>query len=422
MVSIQKLVSITTLGDVEISSGIHVLHGLPEDWIYIGWYHEFNYGSDEYGCTSLPNIFHHWLMKRADIEAGQLTHVNALGRECTDFVGMETTYDPAKKILVIGGYRYTAGDQGYPKIAIIDVSDPSSPRVLKELEHSQSFSSPRARPYYNPKHNILMIGVHPENRIYYDTFENVLNASSIDAIPNRLDGYDWISPVDEDRVLVANPSTGRNDVLDLTTMQTSPTDISGWFIVRAPNYVVALYKTANNTIGVKFFNISDLSLAKDVDTGKSAPSNGEQLSLLAVGDKVVIFNNESLEIYVVDPVNGLEATFSLPEKCGWLDRFSDGVVICTHPFRGNGDIKEFLADVYYAVVVNGTKACIKDQAGNPVTNKTVYVSEPYGQQCSRDVQKLYGLLKSVTQLTTDSEGCVDLSQFVGKTVVIIVPP
>jgi len=424
MPSIVKLVSISTLDDVEIMSGIHLLRGLPEEILFLGWYHDVHYGNDEYGCTSVPNIFHNWLVKRSDLEAGQLTHVNALGSECTDFVAGRIEYIPDKKLLILGGYRYTSTGAGYPKVIFIDVTDPENPSVLKEIEYPSEYTgSPYATPLYNPKHNLLFIGVHKAFKVYYDTLENVMNVTSIDQIPNSIDGYYIVYPLDEDRILMMS-SGNTLDGYDIVNQQIISLGWEFGISFRTPNYLVYVYKDANNHVIVRFVNLSDLSIANEYNTNSEVSGwVHDYVTIIGAGDKVIVINAESNELFVVDPDNGIEYSTTLPEQCVWGARTDDGIIYCTHLYTGKGDIKKFEADQYYKVSIQGATVCVTDKDGNPLANKPVYVSDIYGYMPLRSVnQKYYAGAKTLTQLTTNSQGCVDLSQFAGKTVVIIVPP
>ena len=415
MPTLTDLLTFSTLTDVDFVSGLVVLRNLDEEWVFFAWYHDANYGNDEYGCTSLPNIFHNWLMKRSDIEAGNDTHINVLGNECTDFVCTSAVYVPSKKILILAGYHYTSDGNGYPAIYIIDVSDPANPTIIKHLQHS-SAGATYNYVYYSVKHDKILIGVRLGDtvRIYYGSYDEVLNANNIDDLP-YIDGYRDICPIDEDRVWVLNPLTLAEAILDLSTMSVTSSSLGVLKLIRLRSKIAGFYKTGNNTVGIKIFDL-DLNLLGDIDTGIAWTSR----TLYAVDNRALII--AGTDWAVVDET-GIIAQGTLSKSCLRGDRSRDGFILCTPGEGSTGTIRKLTPDTGYKIVkVSDTVVQVLDLDGNPVANKTVYVAEVRGSTASeRNVQKV-STPGAFTELTTDSEGKVDLSSYAGKTVVIIVPP
>ena len=422
MVQLVTLLTLSSYNDVGISPGPVVLRFLSPEYIYIEWYHDTQYPNDEYGCTSLPNIFHHWLMKREDLEAGKDTHINLLGSECTDFLGSFPTVSIRRKALIIGGYRYTGPNMGPPKVVIVDISNPESPSVIKELELSTSASDyPPARVLYSEKHDLILIGYSfPSVKLHYGTWDEVINASHIDDLPS-IDGYSDPWPIDGDKCIVRG-SAG-TAVFDFTTKTATPLTLPGAHpkFLRTPSYLVIVYETDTNTIGVQFRDVSDLSLVGDIDTGKSYPSDDDLLLEVPVGDKVVIIDSDRKVMFSVDVNGNIGDEVSIPDVCAWGDRSNDGTILCTDVGYGpGGRIKKLVGDTYYSVTLSNGKACIKDNAGNPVPNKQVFVAVVGTGRNSIRKGLGYDGLDNVTVRTTGSDGCVNISDLAGNPVDIIV--
>jgi len=65
MVSSTLLCQVGGLNDVD--GMVWELPAPYDKYLLISWYHDQNYGSDEYGCTSTPNIFHIWLVDETQL-------------------------------------------------------------------------------------------------------------------------------------------------------------------------------------------------------------------------------------------------------------------------------------------------------------------------------------------------------------------
>jgi len=424
MVSLTRLAQISNLSDV-IGTLVVIKHPSGR-FVYKPWYHDRNYGSDEYGCTSLPNIFHHWLLKLEDVEAGNLAnHINLLGTECTDLVHITSSYVPQKKALLIAGYTYVGANTGYPRVVIVDLSDPLNPRVIKDLRHSRSGSPARTAVVYSAKHDKMLIGVlGPETAVYYGTWDEVLNASNIDSLTKLADGYWGMLPIDNDRVMIGGPS-GRA-VVDLSTMTVqTPSDNPnidnlGNLVHRTYDKLVTI--VVDTTYKIRFLDL-DLNVVSEFDTGLPKPDNLEKLWIATDGINVVVIDNHNMKILLVDPTNGIKATTDISEVCAWGDLVDKGYILCTDFIEGTGKFVKLVLDGYYSVSRQNNKVCLSDEAGNPVTNKTVYVcrSEISSPALDSAYQELPGFERTCTQVTTDSNGCIDLSGLEPGVYVILAP-
>ncbi|MCD6418471.1 hypothetical protein J7M00_06795 [bacterium] len=425
MVQVVKLLQLSNISDIEVSSGIKILKINGEEWVFFGWYHDTQYGSDEYGCTSTPNIFHNWLMKRSDLEAGKTDHINITGSECNSFITLGVQYLPSRKWLMVHGYTYTSGGTGYPRLAIYDVSDPNNPQVVKDIQSSSSVSSVFTHALYNEKHDKILISWKPTLKLYYGSFNDLLNASKIEDLPNVIDGYDVFYSIDDDRVIVCDnahfPSTCY--IMDLDTMQIETSGINlDLPKTRTINYLVTLAKSDSNNIVVQFRSLNDLSVIKSYDLGVSWGSKTPQP--MPIGDDVAVFDFSNSKIHVVNKDNGLVQTIDLPKVCVEGDISNDGTIICADFNMAGNSINKLVADIYYKVIFNGASVCIEDNQGQPLANKNIYVGEIGGtNQLDRwQMIRGYSLPSSLDSKTTGSDGCIDLSEYNGKAVVIIVPP
>jgi len=410
MPSISKKLTISTLTDVEFCSGIRVLADLG--YVFFAWYHDVDYDSDEYGCTSLPNIFHRWLMKLDDLRAGKDTHIN-LGEECSNFVVLATAYVPQRKELWLGGYRYTGPDNGHPRLEIWDVSSPVSPVLKKALELSTSGDHPRVIPYVSTKHNVVILGIlldnTPQGRVC--SIDEVFGANSLDELPSATPAPLWVYPLDEDSVTMAHDGARYKCTLPgYECTEISVSDIACACMVDVGDYYALMYSGDTNVM-VDFYD-KNLNLVKTIDTGISKASCSEY----PIGkNKLLIISGTS---WAIVDINGVVASGSLSLPCLQGSITPDGTIICSHKGTGEGSIYELVPDTHYKIVKDENGVKIVDKNGNPVANADVLVGEIKSSCQSWRSHALIFNAKHITR-KTNSNGYIDLTDLYGKAIEII---
>jgi len=415
MVSFIDMRRLTDASDIE--GGIIWVPGVnPDDeMIAIMWNSEANYGSDPYGCTSAPNIYHHWLVKKSDIDAGgsyPVPHVNLRGTECSDKWGNVFAYIPKKRWLYESGFKGTSCS-GPKFFTIYDITNPSSPKIIKDFEGASTSNCGFYYAYYAEEVDKWLLIDYDTGQAKIATTDQLLNATSWDQLPNA----------------PANPTKGAcitvggskiicgGVIYDLKANITS-TFPDEKLIGASLNYVITLASGWNQNLTIKWYKKTDLTLAYTQTVNLVLPP--WYPFVIPELDSVIIipgFNGTSDNIYLLKP-DGTLISFTLPRSVEMRlqIRFKGFYLVVTR----DGYFSYLLPDLYFMINKEAGKYVLRDMNNNPVSNKSVVICEQ-SSIAHLDFEG-YGY-DGCTTVTTDANGVIPIpSTFVGKSFIIIAPP
>jgi len=387
--------------DCDINSPPLDLSVIGIDKTFIHWYHDVSYGSDEYGCTSLPNIFHVWLIDRNG------NHVNVTGNECTPYWGWgrlkSLYYDGSKWYILWAGVRYTSANTGYPFIMVIDLSNPDSPSTTI-LQGSSTISSP-SNIIVNIQNGKVVYSQHNSAAYIFD-FNDLLTASSLDdvlanAIAINVGVGHHIGLLGSDKIVIVD--NNRNwYIYDYSGTQLYNGTLSAY-----PDAPIPIYYQGTQAVWVWRIDQSSATIIKDDGTTvtKSVTAyTGDtwKFGVYAIGVKMFIAIEPAGEGILYDPINDVMTT-GIPVDCPIISFGKPNNMVCVDKIVGYANFKKFVPDSYFIVSVNGNKVTVTDSAGNPLSGKTVYMWKLTA------LTNLYaGIDNTYQTATTDANGQVTI--------------
>jgi len=420
-----QLARISAATDIDLNQNLRELSAIVlPGWVVFPWYRDTTYGSDEYGCTSIPNIFHLWLVDLSQLN-GQtppnVPHVNVLGSECVDhwlWGNIVAFVRQGKKYLVIGGGRYEGANTITPRLIIVDITDPNNPQVVKQLEDTGTKSSAH-HVLYCPKSDTFYV-VTSDGVLRKGTWDEVMNATSLRDLTAVKDYGTVVALIalTQTKALVYNDSQGIYEILNMETGQIEGTFTppSGHFPVTSTKKLYILERDENaNIVAVHVYDPDTLTEEKvfNLPSPVPAPSPAWALAVAAVGDVILWIVDNTL--YVIDVANETVNTVTLPINVSGtvpINMYEGALLLFEkgdHCALTNGWLYKVVLDAYvYARYDPSTKkVCVYDEAGNPVANRTLYIGEITPATWNRG-----GATPKVTR-TTGSDGCVDISDLTG---------
>jgi hypothetical protein len=398
-----------------------------DKYLFVFWYRDTTYTSDSFGCTSIPNIFHFWILDEGQL-AGQtgtaIPHINLTGNECNPHVffrGLQFFWRNGLK-LMISGYVYGGS---YPKfISIYDVSDPAKPKLEKELRDG----SPTAGNWWNylaaiylPSTDEVWFG-DINGSIYYAKYDFFLILEHFQDAPKLITGtftsaqihFDWLGgSILLLRVTDYSTNTTKFYKIDASakTYTDETTTFSGYNGVANGHRYVFAWKTSGSTI-TKFdiYSKPDLelvdSLSVNITTTRVHYITDLYDYIMVVDvDRIVLVNLADGSVTAIPYTRNLyQAQLYTPHIYGfnWVNDINT-----------TGELYKLTLDYYYTVTYDPTtkKATIKDQAGNPLANATVYLADVSNES--------FQSADGVITLTTDANGVIDLSKYAGRVLRIV---
>lgn len=385
MVTETKLAQVAGLNDVE--GFIYPLPKPLDKYIYVFWYHDIQYASDEYGCTTLPNIFHHWL-----VDVTQLTeqtppnvpHINLFGSECTPYVyfrQVQFFQRQGKLYMLLGGYEYGS----YVKIAaLIDITNPANPVVVKVLKDTQGSSWWNShKPLYFPaRDEILLVSLNGIGRAC--KFDQFLNATDFTSCPqifstgfsSAVDGF--IANFTEDKVYIAvsdyNTQNTYRAIYDATGTVTTITQSIGQVNAK---YALVFVVSGGNVTRIDLVDKSTLSVVSSINVNMPF----SEYYAIDIGDGAMFLFNGTSKIYIIK-YTGEVYEYTLSQAYYGAGYISGSFYAFKHvsDIRTSGEIYRITIDNYYYVERDpndptGKTFILKDKAGNPVPNKTIVIAK-----------------------------------------------
>jgi len=421
MVSSKLLCRVDTATDVEAFA---INFPKPYDkYLLAFWYRDVSYGSDSFGCTTLPNIFHWWILDKTQL-TGQtgtaVPHYNLFGNECRAevlFANAQFFMRSGLKLLT-SGYVYGGNYQKF--VALFDLSDPTKPTLIKEL---LDVSTP-AGGYWNllralyhpPTDEIYVLSINGDVRYAkYTDFLNATDFSSLTLVGNL--GFSpatgGILPFSSGKLMVNASQYGGtgvwNGLLDVSTKTlTRYTSLDAYQgHVSGRKYLLGL-KISNNTLtGIDVIDKTNMSVLRSLTLNIALASQnpwidlGDYLAQIVIDGKtfrvINLTDGSYFDIILPYPMFGSNLIAGKIYGFNWVSGINT-----------TGELYELTLDAYYYLDYDPTtkKAVLKDQAGSPVPNKTVIISKLFAP--SRDS----GFEKDVTK-TSDASGVIDLSDISG---------
>ncbi|HWO70251.1 MAG TPA: Ig-like domain-containing protein [Actinomycetota bacterium] len=382
------------------------------------WYRDTTYGSDSFGCTSIPNIFHWWVLDKTQLN-GQVStnipHVNLFGDECRAevlFRGVQFFMRNGLKMLVSG---YTYGT--YRKFAaLFDMSNPLTPSLIKKLEDvgTGSWWNKHKAAYVPRTDEIYVLSLNGDVRYArYNDFINATDFSSLSLVGNigLTNATDGLYLFDDTRLIVtayaqlnlANKWFGFVDVTTKTLTRNTTLETS-----------VVIFNMGKYTLGL---TISGGVLTR-IDVYDKTPSllrtytvNMQIYTMIDLGDYVGIVLSDRRTIRVFNLTDGTYFDITLPEPIFGLSMNIGGRIYgfkWVSDINTTGELYEITLDSYYYLDYDPAtkRAVLRDQAGNPVPNKTVYVSMVDNLAESQSMSRSIAMV-------TDANGVLDISNLNG---------
>jgi hypothetical protein len=387
------------------------------------WYRDVTYGSDSFGCTTLPNIFHWWILDKTQL-TGQtgtsVPHYNLFGNECRAevFFGNAQFFMRNGLKLLVGGYVYGGNYQKY--VALFDLSDPTKPTLLKELLDVSTpaggyWNSHRAL-YHPPTDEIYVLSINGDVRYAkYSDFLNARDFSSLSLVGNLgfSNATDGILPFSSGELMVRVSQYGGtgvwNGLLDTSTKTLTRYTLLDSYqeFVSGRKYLLGVKISDSTLSGIDVIDKTTMSVLKSLTLnitligGSPWRDLGDYLARIVIDGKtfrvINLADGSYFDIILPYPMYGSDFIAGKIYGFNWVSGIDT-----------TGELYELTLDSYYYLDYDPTtrKAVLRDQAGNPVPNKTVIISKLFTPS------RVSGFEKDVTK-TSDSSGVIDLSDISG---------
>ncbi|PNV81577.1 MAG: hypothetical protein C0179_02000 [Fervidicoccus sp.] len=397
-----------------------------DNYILVFWYRDTSYASDSFGCTATPNIYHWWILDRNSL-SGQVgvnvPHVNLFGSECRAevyFSGLQFFKRDGLKAL-ISGYIYGGN---YSKFAyIVDLSNPSAPTVVKQLTDGSAQKGDWWNlhvAYYHPETDEIWFGDIRGN-IYYAPYTTFLGLTDFQGgtklisnvyVTAQVEIYRLTSSKLYAHVYDVNRAVHRHYIID-----PSAHTYSSWTPPKTynalgfgMNYMVGLTTSGSTIVGIDLIDKSTLAVSKSISVSISFSRIlhvTDYVSHVAIFDtaKIILVNISTgavKEIAFPNPLYGYYINTPYVYGFKWVSDINT-----------TGELVEDKLDEYYYFDYDPTtyKATLKNTAGDPVPNKTVYIGIPGSGKPP------YSTL--IAQATTDANGQIDLSTYSNRVVTLV---
>jgi len=379
-----------------------------DNYLLIFWYHDTQYASDEYGCRSLPNIFHTWLVDETQL-TGQtppnVPHINVFGQECTPWVMHRTINFLARQgkfYLLYGGYDYTDKRKF---LSLIDITNITSPVVVNTIKDDTGTGDwwNLLQAVYNPDRDEFVYG-DITGKVRVLSFQAFLNATKFSdgvvvkdtAISNAIVHIlGWDSDNFIMKIYAYGGTTTYYGLYD--RKNGTVTDIS----IPEIHFVLAKY-------GVKY-NMSGSTLASIDLVNKSTRSLEKTLNVnlanvnythnpVDIGDGIMVLGSQGSTVIAIVKYDGSIYQYTSPVKL-YNPFYRKGNIYAFEHYSGistTGKLYKITLDAFYYVKPTTSPDTFQlvDQTGSPVANKTVYLIQDYGLNFS----------DGYTTVTTDANG------------------
>lgn len=425
MVSANVLATITNATDNDPPGPFLI----DDRYAVLAWYRDSSYTSDEYGCTSIPNIFHIWLIDLTQL-AGQtppnVPHINVLGSECTPHwmwsnYPYNIAYKGGKRYLILGGGRYVSSSNIVRRLVIVDITNIAAPSVVKVLEDTQSYGSPNDVVYDDQTDKIC---VQTSDAVFRcDTLSNILNypvtatLRDIPAVSTRPAVSGAIAKVGTRYVYIWGDA-----VYDLDTgyIQTSPFPSNVDFVYTSDNYVVVLLASTTDTrnkVGVEIRDPDMLSIIKTINfPSLFFVDPSWNLGLSVEKDSIILIGGDSSgsRFMIIDIQSGSVTTGTLPQNI-WTNyylvrmKYRGGYLVWERASPATGRLLHLLPDSFVNIVYDSANRRVQllDQLGNPIASKTTYI------RILRATGTARLLSGTLIQRTSDVNGYISISDLSG---------
>jgi len=379
-----------------------------DKYLYVGWYHDLNYSQDEYGCTSLPNIFHIWLVDETQL-TGQtypnIPHINVFGQECNPWVVFRTLHFIARQgkfYLFLGGYDYSDKRKF---MSLIDITNITSPVIVKTIKDDTGTGDwwNELEAMYNPdRDEFVYIDITGKiRRLSFLAFLNATKFSDGEIVkdtglnPAIVGAHAW----DSDYIIMLIGQYGTtNRYYGLYNRKNGTiTDITPFDLSDIVSKYALKYNISNNVLtSIDLIDKSTRTLAKTLTVNISGvPDNFFSADL---GDGILFMGNKGSTVIAIIKYDGSVYQYTSPVKL-YRASYRKGNVYTFEHYSGistTGKVYRITLDVFYYVKPTTSPDTFQlvDQTGSPVANKTVYLIQDFG----------LNLNDGYTTVTTDANG------------------
>ncbi len=384
------------------------LIGMP--YTFIHWYHDVNYSADEYGCTTLPNIFHTALIDRQ----GNIVWIE----QCTSRWGWTEVkslwFDGSKWYVVYAGARYVSGSAGYHFVQVIDISNPAAPVIVKTIEETVQRST-HLSAYVNLLNGKVIFASGGAGSFITD-MNTILNATNLDQVKQTaISMGSRATPLGADRILVPVTETSfeiRDYSGTLITSGTTPVSMGFLLTPVFKGTTPALFGWRFDQTQAVIIDYNGL-----VSTKPTPAYTGTlwHVGTASTGLKVIYGVGPAQRILVYDGLTDTVTT-DIISDCPVVSTGKPEDMVCIENISGYGKYSKFIPDTYLKVVTTGSTVRITDPAGNPQANKTVYFFK-----VSFLTNRFVGIDNSYVTGTTDSDGYVTIPAGLSGVIAIAVP-
>ena len=406
MVSSTLLCQVGGLNDID---GVTWTLPAPYDkYLYVGWYHDLNYNQDEYGCTSLPNIFHIWLLDETQL-TGQtypnIPHINLFGQECTPWVVFRTLHFMARQekfYLFLGGYDYSDKRKF---MSLVDITDPTKPSVVKTIKDDTGTGDwwNNLMAVYNPdRDEFIYIDISGNvRRLSFSAFLNATKFTDGEVVKatglsSAIEGvYAWNS--DYMLIKVSQYGTANKYYGLYHRKNGTVTDISAFdFDDIASKYALKYNISDGALTSIDLIDKSTRTVSKTLTLNISGVNN--KYINPDLGDGILFIGNRGDTVIAVIKYDGSYYIYTSPVKLYQASYRKGNIYTFEHysNIATTGKLYKITLDVFYYVKPTTSPDVFQlvDQNGNPVANKTIYLIQDYG----------WSLNDGYTTVTTDANG------------------
>jgi len=424
MVSLQTLATVTNASDNDPST----VFMIDERYAVLAWYRDLSYASDEYGCTTIPNIFHLWIVDLSQL-SGQtppnVPHINVLGSECTPHwmwsnYPYNIAYKGGKRYLILGGGRYVSGSNIVKRLVIVDITNIAAPSVVKVLEDTATYSAPNDIAYDDATDKVCVVTSDAVFRC--DTLDNILNypatadLRSIPAVSTR-PSVSNVVKVGTKYMFIWDDAIYN---LDTGSITTSPFPAGTDHVFTSNNYVIVLIASTadrRNKTAIEVRDPDTLSLIRTINFPSPFfvdPSWNYSLSVEK--DSIILIGGDSSgsRFMIIDIQSGSVTTGTLPQNI-WTNynpirmKYRGGYLVWERASPATGRLLHLLPDSFVNIVYDSANRRVQllDQLGNPIASKTTYI------RILRATGTARLLSGTLIQRTSDANGYIDISDLSG---------
>jgi len=451
MVSVRTGMKPSNSSAIEAYKAMYIGLDPNDPWFFVRW--DVDVGSDEYGCSA--GGYHTWLVRKSvldnpnnPIPLPSTSRVN-LKPDCDGVWYNDAQWVPSKKWLILTGFRGT-NCSGPLVASIFDLSNPSSPQLIKELATSGSSSDGcegLVLHYFEDLDVFALVAdmtlsAGHNTPVYIVNRADLFNATSLDQVMTPSNQVGQLQNMNPAAFVFSSPFNvvvgkkvyfANGQVLDVANRTLSnplpgyPSTFKPEFIAASRSRIYIIDRGPSNAT-IRVYDLN-LNLLLSINTGyPSSQSESWHIANSLVpldNDYVIWYDFFADAVKLIDPSGNITTLLTNamgvtgPKYLAKHRSPTGEIYTVCGGVSGGTPMKAIIPDSFKRFVkVSDTVYKLVDQNNNPVPNATVYICLP------RYRYHMYALDgDACVQATTDSQGNVTIpSSFYGKSIQLINPP